>query len=190
MFVATVVFNFAGVAIQSSKHAYLAPWLFGLGVVCLLFAIVFGAYESIPKPHIVVTGYGRLPHGQTDGLLIENNGEPDYNVTPPDPVPFGMLGESKLVFDDPRITRLTKDNGKQCFPLSIETPQQGNRVNELRDQMAVRGIKHVFVAFKYANGKRPTSLRHTTVCKLERNVKGISAIFVKQKFNWLLLWRD
>jgi hypothetical protein len=182
----------AGVAaIVYGAHVRLAIFLWvDCGLLAAL-AIVVGIIESIPKPHIVVTGYGRLGTGRIDGLLIENDGEPAYNLLPPDPV---QLGTARVVFDDPGITRLRKEDGPRCFPLSIETSLgKSSAVNSLESQMILSGVPEILVRFRYADGKNPMRRRYTTEGKLVKNVNtpgGISGVFVKQKINWLSLQRD
>lgn len=180
----------AGIAaIVYSVHVGFAILLWAVCGVLAFLAITVGVIESIPKPHIVVTGYGRLAGGQVDGLLIENDGEPAYNVLPPNPV---QLGSAKVVFENPGITRLTRTDGPRCFPLSIET-SLGSAVNALFNDMVLRGIPEFVVQFKYADGKNPTRRRYTTVGKIERNVNvfgGICGVFVKQKIRWLPWGRD
>jgi hypothetical protein len=82
---------------------------------------------------------------------------------------------------------------KKCFPVLVETSLgQSSAANSLPSKMIVRNIAEVIVQFRYADGKKPTRRRYTTVGKLERNVAvsgGISGVFVEQKIDWLR-WRD
>jgi hypothetical protein len=88
----------AGIAATSFLQGHMTTAIFFYAVcgilVCL--AIAIGARESLPSPHLVVVGFGRLPSGQVDGLLIENDGEPAYNVLPPDPVALVRLSKSSV----------------------------------------------------------------------------------------------
>lgn len=168
-------------------HAIVAICLYASCGVLTILAIGFSIYESLPQPHIVVTGYGRLAGGQIDGLLIENDGEPAYNLLPPDPV---QLGSAKVTFEDPAITRLTKDDGKRCFPVWVETSLGSSSAGALFNQMVLNEIPEFVVKFRYADGKSPMCRRYTTVGMIERNVTvhgGLSGIFVKQKIRWLSL---
>ena len=172
-------------------HVRLATLLWAVCGLLALFAIVSGFIESIPKPHVVVVGYGKVYPGGFDGLLVENDGEAAYNILPPDPVPLGT--DARVVFVGPGITRLTKEDGKKCFPVLVETSLgQSSAANSLPSKMIVRNIAEVIVQVRFADSKKPTRRRYTTVGKLERNVAvpgGISGVFVKQKIDWLR-WRD
>jgi hypothetical protein len=181
----------AGIAaIVYANHLKLAVFLWVSCGLLGLLAIVVGIIEGIAKPHIVIAGYGRV-NGQIDGILIENDGEPAYNVLPPSPV---LLGSAKVVFDDPIIKRLTKEQGRRCFEVSV-VDSIGHVVNKLPVNMALYGVDELSFEFRYADGRNPMIRRYTTRGKLKLNAKdsagrGISAIFAGQSINWLFLRRD
>jgi hypothetical protein len=173
------------------SHILLAVVLWAICGLLAFLAIAVGFIENIPKPHVVVIGYGKVLPGQSDGLLIENDGEPAHNILPPDPVPLGTA--ARVIFGDPAITRDTKEDGKRCFPVFVETSLgKSSAANSLSSQMIVKNIPEIAVKFRYSDGKKPTCHRYTTIGKVERNVAvpgGISGVFVKQKVDWLR-WRD
>ena len=75
-------------------HFYLALLLYLLAWFLLGIALLVGNVDNLPKPHIIVAGYGRLPGTRVYGLLIENDGEAAYNIAPPSPVSLsGAKGE-------------------------------------------------------------------------------------------------
>lgn len=188
----------AGIAGSVSKadHWGAAIFFYSVCGVLGLSALVAGYIESIPKPHIVPVGYGAVGEAYSKllaagaGLLFENDGEPAYRVTPPNPTRFGTIGDPTLVFDDPGIARLTKEDGRRCFPVTIKD-SFGERTGDpadLRQQIGLSGAKFVLVSFQYADSKKPRSLRYRTICKIEPHATGLKVSLVDCKFDWLRLF--
>jgi len=174
----------AGIAGNVAKcdHWKAAVFFWCLCGVLAVSASIVGYIESIPKPHLVPIGYGR-EDGRIDGLVFFNDGEPAYCVTPPKPTPLGGMGDAKLLFDDPHITRLSTLGGKQCFLITVQD-STGGKINALRGEMVVRGVESVLVSFQYADARRPTILRYTTTCKIEPTTKDVSISLAKYRFAW------
>lgn len=157
-----------------------------------LVALFVGFLESIPKPHLVPHGYGRLTKFGFDGLIFINDGEPAYCVTPPTSVLLGNTGSVSLVFDEPPIPRVSKDSGLQCFVITVKD-SGGMKLNDLRTDMIQHNVSSLDISLRYADSKKPTKLRYTTICKIERNTKGIDVSLIKYRFAWwlsMLPWRD
>jgi hypothetical protein len=180
----------AGIAAAKSPcgNTRVAALLYLICGVFFLWALIAAWYEGLPKPHIVIVGYGRTGTGQVDGLLIANDGEPAYNISPPPSIPFG--GQSRIVFDDPIITHLTKEHGARCLPVEVESNLGGGAVNGLNHDMAMRGIHELPVKFFYADGRSPKQWRrYVTIGKLQLIHGHVVGVFVKQKMRWLSVLR-
>jgi hypothetical protein len=188
----------AGIAGNVSKcdHWKAAVFFWCLCGLLAILACIAGFVENIPKPHIVPVGYGQVGESYTvlgdgfDGLLFENDGEPAYNVMPPNPTRFGRIGDPMLVFDDPGIGRLTREQGARCFPVAIKD-SGGVRLNDLRMQLALSGSDFVLISFQYADGRKPQRLCYTTVCKIElhsKATKGLKVTLFDYKINWLRIF--
>lgn len=171
----------------SSGHWKAAIFFWSLCGVLAVLAAFIGFIETIPKPHLVPIGYGR-EDGTVDGLVFFNDGEPAYRVTAPEPTPIGGPGDAKLFFNDPKITRLSMLGGKQIFPITVNDSLGPAKINDLRNQMVLHGVHSVLVSFDYADGRRPTLLRYTTTCKIERTTEGISISLEKWEFRWWKLF--
>ncbi len=174
-----------------------------LGCLCVAFfgvALVAAAYESLPKPKLIPVGYGTVGEPYSKllaagyGLLFENHGDPACSVTPPKPTKFG---NSTLVFDDPGIAWLTKEQGVRCFPVTIKDTF-GERTVEpsyLRMQLVLGEATlgspdSVLISFQYADSKKPQSLRYTTICKIEPHGTGLKVSLIDCKFDWRRLFWD
>lgn len=187
-FLLTAMAIIAGIAGNVSKcdhwHAAIFFWC-----VCALLAVlagIAGFVESIPKPHIVPAGYGGLG-GRQDGLLFENDGEPAYNVSPPEPTNLGEIGTATMFFDDPAVLLLRKGDGPRSFPITVKDSLGGQKINDLRMQLALSDGKPVFVSFRYADGKKPNVSRYTSTFKVEIHShapKGIAVRLESCKFDW------
>ncbi len=184
-----------GSFLASIQHRYTAYSLFVGAVVMVVFAVWAAYVESIPKPHIVPVGYGTVGELYTkllaagEGVLFENDGEAAYKVTPPKPTRFGTIGDPMLVFDDPGIARLTKEQGVRCFPVAIKDSfgeRTGGR-GDLRMQLALSAADSVLISFRYADSRQPQKLRYTTICKIISTPKGIAIELVSVKFAWWAL---
>jgi hypothetical protein len=175
----------AGVAGNISKTDH---WKAAVGFWCLcgclaIAATIVGYIESILKPHLVPVGYGKTPDGR-EGLVFINDREAAYAIQPPKPIPFGT---GELVFEDPHLTRLTKDGGLQCFPMFISDSHR-SVVNDLRANLILSDTRNVLVSFKYADADRPKLLRYTTTCKISPSKKGIDISLEKYSFSWWKLF--
>jgi hypothetical protein len=183
----TAVGFFAGIAAirSSGGHWYVASLLYVACVGFLAFAFIAALYEGLPKPRIVIVGVGSIEN--VTGLLIENEGEPAYNITPPRPV---QLSGAMVVFNDPIIPRFASADGRRCFPMEVQT-SLGSRsgVGPLYQDMALRGINELEFEFSYADGKKPSRARYTTVGKLQLIRGNVVAVFVDWQFRWSSLIR-
>jgi hypothetical protein len=184
------------VGIVYRSNPYVAISLGCLCVVLFVLALIAAGYESLPKPQLIPVGYGTVgePYSKLlaagNGLLFENHGEPACSVTPPKPSKFG---NSTLVFDDPGISWLTKEQGVRCFPVSIKDSfgERAGDPADLRQQLGLeaQGLGGaVLVSFQYADSKKPQSLRYTTICKIESHATGLKVSLVECRFNWLRLF--
>jgi hypothetical protein len=179
----------AGVAGNVSKcdHWGAAVFFWSICGILGVLAVIVGFIESTPKPHLVPVGYGKVD-GNIDGLVFVNDGEPAYCVSPPKPTPLGGMGDATLLFDDPTITRLSKNGGMQLFPITVKD-SLGAKINDLRTEMILRGVDSVLVSFQYADGKRPTALRYTTICRIQPHTKGVAISLEKYSFAWWAIFR-
>jgi hypothetical protein len=172
----------AGVAAALLRgHFWAAVVLYVVCSVLFVVALVAGYRESLPEPNVVIVGFGRAP-ALGSGLIIQNDAEPAYNIAPPKTVQVGGL---KIIFEDPVITRLTKDDGQRWFPVSIETSLGKTSLSNLASDMILRDVRELDVEFSYADGRNPGWARYTTVGKIKIVKRGtVEAIFEKKKFQW------
>lgn len=164
------------------------PYIYGYGFALFLLllaaivAIVISRQEGQDwQPKIVPVGYGTLIPGKMEGLIVENEAGPAYNVACPAPV---LIGKDKVMFEDPVINRLTKEDGRRLFEVWVESHERGGMAGALFHEMKMEDVDEIAVQIKYADGRNPEWLRYTTICKLQRNVNvagGITATFVKQQ---------
>jgi len=186
----TIIAGFAG-NIYKCDHWKAAVFSWCLCGLLFILAVIVGWHESLPKPHIVVVEYARLESGS--GLIIRNDGDPAYNLVPPPPVPFGgdLGGDSKIIFEGLEIGRFTKEDGDKCLQMSVETPGFGSRSDNLATQLILRGLNNVGIRFSYADGRKPTTPRYTTLCELRhrKTFPGVSAVFLGCKFDWFFFLR-
>lgn len=172
----------SGVAAATSARGrvYIATTLYIFCGVLVFCAITIAWYEGLPKPHITVTNFGLLPGHQNLGILIRNDGDPAYNVHPPEPV---ALGQGTVIFDDPLITCLRKEDGESRFVIKVRT-NLGEAANSLHHDMPRWNISEFLFHFDYGDGKRPSAARYRSIGKV-RFVQGrVIAEFVGQKFLW------
>jgi hypothetical protein len=175
----------AGIAGNISKcdHWKTAVFFWCLCGVLFIAATVVAYIESVPKPHLVPVGYGHAEG--SEGLVFINDGQAAYAIEPPKPTP---LGSAELTFEDPHLTRLTKDGGMQCFPMFLSDSHR-SIINDLRMNLILRDAQSVLVSFRYADAKRPNLLRYTTTCKIVPTTKGVDISLERYRFSWWRLFR-
>ncbi len=176
-----------GSFLASVQHRYTAYSFFALAIIMVGCAVWAAYIESVPKPHLVPIGYGPPPaHDREKGLVFYNDGEPAYKIESPKDTPFGN-GSMVLHFEDIYISRLSKDGGMQCFPMSVRSstgiPGRGDLVTNL----TLWEADSVRVSFRYADSKRPQQLRYITVCKIMPIKNEVVIELEKVQFKWWTL---
>jgi len=179
------VFLAIGSFLSSIHHQYTAYGFFVLAVVMVGCAVWAAYVESTPKPHLVPIGYGTASGQERQkGLVFFNDGEPAYKIEAPKAT---RLGDSSatLQFQEIHLTRLSKDGGMQCFPMSVRDFDGRTEYSDLPAKFALHGVDSLLVSFRYADSKRPQILRYTTTCKIIP-IKGEFHIELgaKVRFDW------
>jgi hypothetical protein len=142
-----------------------------------------GYIESIPRPHLVPVGYGKPPnHDGPEGLVFFNDGEPAYNIEPPKET--RLEGSDRLLFEDPHLSRLSKDGGMQCFSVRVKDSSGRSISSNLRTVLTLWHEDSVLVSFRYADSKRPRKLRYSTVCRIRPISTGVAIELEKCTFAW------
>jgi hypothetical protein len=176
-----------GSFLASIQHRYTAYGFFVLAVVMVGFAVWAAYIEGVPKPHLVPIGYGTpSEHDHGKGLVFYNDGEPAYKIESPKDTPFGN-SSSVLHFEEIHISRLSKDGGMQCFPMSVRDSAGRQEDGELRVKLILWEADSVLVSFRYADSRKPQKLRYTTVCKIIPTGKEVAIELVAVKFAWWML---
>ncbi len=177
----------AGVAGNVSKcdHWKTAIFFWCLCGVLAVLAGIAAFYESIPKPHIIPVGYGMASdEDRVRGLVFFNDGEPAYKIEAPKPTPLGD-SSAILQFQEVDFSRLSKDGGMRCFPMSVREFDGRTEYSNLATKFALHGVDSLLVSFRYADSKRPQKLRYTTTCKIIW-IKGELQVELAKKveFDW------
>lgn len=187
--VATVLIAI-GSFLASIQHRYTAYSLFVIAVVMVGFALWSAYIEGTPKPHLVPLGYGYASeNAREQGLVFLNDGDPAYKIEAPKPTRLGS-SEAVLQFQEVNFSRLSKDGGRRCFPMSIREYDGRTIYSDLAAKVAIYGaVNGLSVSFRYADGNRPQHLRYTTTCRIIP-IKGELHIELEKpvKFDWWKLF--
>jgi hypothetical protein len=190
-----------------SGKAPVAPYLYGYAVGLLMFVTGFILYFFLDEdsPNVAPVRYGttavspRQINGQwckadgtpftTDemlksqhlarwrGLVVVNDSEhPAYEVH----VANGKLGISAAIFDG-HISRLTKNDGEELFPIVLELEGCGAILEGLFSEMKEQNVTALPVKIRYKNSR---GRRYETTCKIitdAREVHGLGITDVHRR---------
>jgi hypothetical protein len=172
-----------GSFLASIQHRYTAYSFFVAAVIMVGFAVWAAYIEGLPKPHLVPIGYGTAPEqDHQKGLVFYNDGEPAYKIESPKDTPLD--GSAVLHFEEIHLSRLSKDGGMQCFPMSVKESGGRMEYGDLRSKLILSDADSLRISFRYADSRQPQKLRYTTICKIIPTTKGIAIELVKVKFAW------